>query len=96
VVSDKHIRKVIEEIESMRKQIRNSKRKLKRRIGKLKRSFDPLERQRIELEIKMLKGKIRRWEIVESKLCVPLVKGRTDIFDKEFGAEVDWSKAGRA
>lgn len=96
MASNEDIRRVIEEIEKIRKQIRNSKLKIKRRIRNLEKTFDPLERQRIELEIEMLKGKIRRWEIVESKLSIPLLKGRVDIFDKEFGAEVDWSKAGKA
>ena len=94
MASDEEIRRIIEEIDKIRKQIRNSKLKLKRRIRRLENSFDPLERGRIELEIEMLRGKIRRWEIVESKLTIPLLKGR--VLEREFGAEIDWSKAGKA
>ncbi len=80
MVSDKDLRRVIEEIEKIRRQVRNSKLKLKRRIKKLEKTFDPLEKGQIEFEIEMLKRRIRRWEIVESKLCIPLLKGRVNIF----------------
>ncbi len=94
MASDKHIRRVLEEIDKMRKQIRNSKLKIKRRIKRLEKSFDPLERGRIELEIEMLKGKIRRWEIVESKLSVSIMP--VALVERESAGEIDWSKAGRA
>ncbi len=90
MASDKDIRRVVEEIDKMRKQIRNSKLKIKRRIKKLEKSFDPLERGRIELEIEMLKGRIRRWEIVESKLSASLLKGVLNTFEEksEYGIDL--------
>ena len=94
MISDEHLRRVIEEIEKMRRQIRNSKLKIKRRIKNLQKSFDPLERQRIELEIEMLKRKILRWEIVETKLSVSMIKAA--LSKGELEGEIDWSKAGKA
>jgi hypothetical protein len=94
VASNEDIRRVIEEIEKMRKQVRNSKLKLKRRVKKLEKTFDPLEKGRIELEIEMLRGKIRRWEIVETKLNISILKGA--LSEGKLKDEVDWSKAGKA
>ncbi len=94
MASDKDIRRVIEEIDKMRKQIRNSKLKIKRRIRNLQRTFDPLERQRIELEIEMLKGQIRKWEIVESKLNVSIMA--VALVERKLAGGIDWSKAGKA
>ncbi len=96
MASDKDIRRVIEEIDKMRKQIRNSKLTIKRRIRNLQRTFDLLERGRIELEIEMLKGKIRRWEIAESKLSASLLKGILNTFEEKSGYGIDWSKAEKA
>ena len=94
VASNEEIRRLIEEIEKVRKQVRNLKLKVKRRIKKLEMTFDPLEKARIEFEIEMLKGKIRRWEIVESKLNIPIMKAMFSGEKSEYA--VDWSKAGRA
>jgi hypothetical protein len=94
VASDVEIRRMIEEIEKLRRQIRNLKSKVKRRVKKLEMTFTPLERQRIEFEIELLKRKIRRWEIVESKLSIPLLKGTVNTFGER--DEIDWSKAGKA
>ena len=91
MASDEEIRRLIEEIEKIRRQIRNSKVKVKRRINKLEKSFNLMERQRIEFEIELLKRKIRRWEIVEAKLSIPIIKATANLED-----EIDWSKAGRA
>ena len=91
MASDEEIRRMIEEIEKLRGQIRNSKAKAKRRIKKLEMTFDPMERHRIEFEIELLKRKIRRWEIVEAKLSIPIMKATVNLED-----EIDWSKAGRA
>jgi SMC interacting uncharacterized protein involved in chromosome segregation len=48
VASDERYRRLIEEIEKLRKQIRNSKLKAKRRIKKLEKTFDPWEKGQIE------------------------------------------------
>jgi len=88
------IRRVIEEIEKMRRQIRNSKLKIRRRIKKLEKTFDPLEKGLIEFEIEMPEGKIRRWEIVETKLSLSIMKAA--LYEKALEAEIDWSKAGKA
>jgi len=94
VASNEHIRRVIEEIEKMRRQIRNSKLKIKRRIKHLEKTFDPLERQRIELEIGSLKRKILRFENIESKLCISIMGAK--FLERGSGIEIDWSKAGKA
>ena len=94
MVSDEHLRRVMEEIEKMRRQTRNSKLKIKRRIKHLEKSFDPLERQQIEFEIELLKRKIRRWEIVETKLNLSII--RAALSKGELEDEIDWSKAGEA
>jgi hypothetical protein len=94
VASNQEIRRLIEEIDKVRKQIRNSKLKVKRRIKRLEKTFDLLERKEIEFEIELLKRKIQRWEIVESKLSIPIMKATLSEGKSEYG--IDWSKAGRA
>ena len=94
MVSDEHLRRVMEEIEKTRRQIRNSKLKIKRRVKHLEKSFDPLERGQIEFEIEMLNRKIRRWEIVETKLNISIIKAA--LSKGELDGEIDWSKAGKA
>lgn len=94
MASDERLRRLVEEIEKLRQQIRNSKAKVKRRIKKLEKTFDLMERQRIEFEIELLKGKIRRWEIVEAKLSIPIIKATLFEEKPEYG--IDWSKAGKA
>lgn len=96
MASDEEIRRLIEEIDKVRKQIRNSKLKVKRCIKKLEKTFDPLEKQEIEFEIELLKRKIRRWEIVEMKLSIPIIKAIANVSKGKSGDEIDWSKAGRA
>jgi hypothetical protein len=68
--------------------------KLERRIKKLEKIFNPLERGQIEFEMEMLKGKIRRWKIVETKLNVSILKAA--VSEGKLKDKVDWSKAGRA
>ena len=94
VASNEQMRRMIEEIEKLRRQIRNLKLKAKRCLKKLEKTFDPMERHRIEFEIEMLKRKIRRWEIAETKLGLPLIK--PTVFEEEPEYKIDWSKAGRA
>jgi hypothetical protein len=94
VASDEEIRRLIEEIEKIRRQVRNSKLKVKRRIKRLEKTFDLMERHRIEFEIELLKRKIRRWEVVETKLSIPIMKAT--LFGGKSEYKIDWSKAGRA
>jgi hypothetical protein len=96
VASDEEIRRWIEEIEKARREIRNSKLKVKRRIKKMEKTFDPMERQENEFEIELLKRKIQRWEIVETKLCNPIVKVTANLFEMKAENKIDWSKAGKA
>ena len=42
----------------------------------------------------MLKGKIQRWEIVEAKLNVSMIKAA--LSKGELDGEIDWSKAAKA
>jgi len=93
VASDEEIRRMIDEIEKLKREIINLKSKVRRRIKKLEKISDPLERQRIEFEIGMLKQKIRKWEIIEIKLSLPLIKAISDGKPED---EIDWSKAGKA
>lgn len=44
MASDERLRRMIEEIERLRRQIRNSKAKVKRRVKKWEKTFDPLEK----------------------------------------------------
>ena len=94
MASDEHLRRVIEEIEKMRRHIRNSRLTLKRRINNFEKTFDPLERGRIELEIELLKRKIVRWEILETRLSISIMKAT--LFQGRSKDGIDWSKAGRA
>jgi archaellum component FlaC len=96
VASDEEIRRMIDEIERLKRQIRNLKSKVKRRRRKLERTFTPLERQRIEFEIELLKGEIRRYEIVEMQLSLPLIKAIGNSSERKLEDKVDWSKAGKA
>jgi len=84
---------MIDEVEKLKREIINLKSKVRRRIKKLEKISDPLERQRIEFEIGMLKQKIRKWEIIEIKLSLPLIKAISDGKPED---EIDWSKAGKA
>jgi len=93
VASDEEIRRMIDEVEKLKREIINLKSKVRRRIKKLEKISDPLERQRIEFEIGMLKQKIRKWEIIEIKLSLPLIKAISDGKPED---EIDWSKAGKA
>ena len=96
VASDEEIMRMIVEIENLRQQIRNLKSKVRRRVKKLGEAFTPLERARIEYEIELLKGEIRRYEIVEMKISLPLIKAIGSLPEKELEDKVDWSEAGRA
>jgi predicted RNase H-like nuclease (RuvC/YqgF family) len=93
VVSDEQTRRMIDEIKKLEREITNLKSKVRKRIKKLEKTSDPLERQRIEFEIELLKRNIRRWEIVEIKLSLPLIKA-ISVGKSEDG--IDWSKAGKA
>ena len=96
MASDEEIRRMIEEIEKLKRQIRNLKSKVRRRVKKLGMTFTPLERNQIEFEIELLKGKIRRYEIVEMKLSLPLIKAIGSLPKRRLEDKVDWSKAGKA
>ena len=96
MASDKQIRRMIDEIGKLKRQITNLKSKVRRRLKKLEKTFDPLERARIEFEIELLKRKIRRWEIVEMKLSIPIIKAIANLSNGKSEDEFDWSKAGRA
>ncbi len=96
MASDEEIRRMIEEIEKLKGQIRNLKSKVRRRRRKLEMTFGPLERQQIEYEIELLKGEIRRYEIVEMKLTLPLIKAVGISSERKLEDRVDWSKAGKA
>ena len=96
MASDKEIRKMIEEIQKLKNQIRNLRSKVRRRVKKLGMTFTPLERQRIEYEIELLKGEIRRYEIVEMKISLPLIRAIGSLPERRLEDKVDWSKAGRA
>ncbi len=96
VTSDEEIRKMIEEIEMLRRQIRNLKSKVRRRVKKLGAALSQLERHRIAYEIELLKGEIRRYEIAEMKLSLPLIKAIGNLPEEKLEDRVDWSKAGKA
>ena len=96
MASDEEIRRMIEEIQRLRNQIRNLRSKVRRRVKKLGMTFTPLERQRIEYEIELLKGEIRRYEIVEMKVSLPLIRAIGKFPETRLEDKVDWSKAGRA
>ena len=96
MASDEEIRRMIEEIEKLRREIRNLKSKVRRRVKKLGMAFTPLEKQRIEYEIELIRGEIRRYEIVEMKLELPLIRATGNPSQKKLEDNVDWDKAGRA
>jgi hypothetical protein len=96
LTSDEQVRRLIDEIGKLKKQITNLKSKVRRRTKKLEKTFDPLEKARIEFEIEMLKGTIRRWEFVEMKLSLPLIKAVGDLFVENALDQADWTKAGKA
>lgn len=95
MTSDEQVRRMIDEIGKLKKQITNLKSKVRRRVKKLEKIFDLLERGRIEFEIEMLKREVRRWDIVEIKLSLPLIKAIANRVGEPMG-EPDWSKAGKA
>ncbi len=96
MASDEEIMRMINELERLRRQIRNLKSKVRRRVKKLGMAFTPLERYRIAYEIELLKGEIKRYEIVEMKLSLPLVKAIGGLPERKLEDRVDWSKAGKA
>jgi len=96
VASDEEIMRMIVEIENLRQQIRNLKSKVRRRVKKLGEAFTPLERARIEYEIELLKGEIRRYEIVEMKVSLPLIRAIGSPSGRRLEDKVDWNKAGKA
>ena len=96
MASDEEIRRMIEELEKLRRQIGNLKSKVRRRVKKLGETFNQLERQQIQYEIELLNGEIRKYEIAEMKLSLPLIKGLSGSPEKKLEDRVDWSKAGKA
>ena len=96
MVSDEEIRRMIEEIENLKRQIRNLKSKVRRRVKKLGSAFSQLERYQIAYEIELLKGQIKRYEIVEMKLSLPIIKAIGSLPERRLEDKVDWSKAGKA
>jgi hypothetical protein len=96
LASDEEIKRMIDEIEKLKRQITNLKLKIRRRVKKLEGAFNPLERQRIEFEVELLKGEIRRFEIVEMQLSIPIIKATVNLSKKKLEDKIDWSKAGKA
>ncbi len=96
MASDEEIRRMIEEIERLRRVIRNLKAKARRRVRKLGAISDQLRRQEIAYEVGLLKGEIRKLEIAEMKLRIPLINALPESSDNILEVMVDWSKAGRA
>ena len=96
MASNEEIRRMIEEIAKVKRQIANLKAKLRRRVRKLGMTFTPLERQRIEYEIELLKGELRRYEIVEMKVSLPLIRAIGSPSGRRLEDKVDWSKVGKA
>ncbi len=96
MASDEQIRRMIGEIEKIKRQVTNLKSKVRRRVRKLEKTFDPLERARIEFEMELLEREIRRWEIVEVKLSLPIIRATANFFIEASIDELDWSKAGKA
>ncbi len=94
--SNEEIRKMIEEIERVRRALRNLKSKARRRTKKLGVTPDQLERQQSAYEIELLKGEIRKLEIAEMKLRIPLIAALPEASVEILQVTVDWSKAGRA
>ncbi len=96
MASDEQIKRMMDEIEKLRRQITNLKSKVRRRVKRLGKTFTPLERQQIEFEIELLKGEIRRYEIVEMQVSLPLIKAIGNPSEGKLEDKVDWSKAGKA
>ena len=96
MASDEQIKRMIDEIEKLKKQIASLKSKVRWRVIKLGKIFSPLERQRIEFEIELLKGKIRRFEIVEMQVSISIIKATANLSKGELEDKIDWSKAGKA
>ena len=96
MASDEEIRKMIEEIERLRRALRNLKAKARRRVRKLGETSDQLHRQQIAYEIGLLRGEIRKLEIAEMKLRIPLINALPGPSEEILEVVVDWSKAGKA
>ncbi len=96
MASDEEIRRMIEEIERLRRAIRNLKTKARRRVRKLGETSDQLHRQQIAYEVGLLKAEIRKLEIAEMKLKIPLIDALPESSDEILEVTVDWSKAGKA
>ena len=96
MASDEEIRKMIEEIERVRRTLRNLKAKARRRVKRLGVTSDHLRRQQIAYEVGLLKGEIRKLEIAEMKLRIPLINALPDPLGVILEVTVDWSKAGKA
>ncbi len=96
MASDEEIRKMIEEIERLRRALRNLKAKSRRRVRKLGETSDQLHRQQIAYEIGLLRGEIRKLEIAEMKLRIPLINALPGPSEEILEVVVDWSKAGKA
>ncbi len=96
MASDEEIRRMIEEIEKVRRALRNLKAKARRRVKKLGETSDQLHRQQIAYEVGLLKGEIRKLEIAEMKLRIPLINALPEPSEDILEVMVDWSKAGKA
>ena len=96
MASDEEIRKMIEEIERLRRALRNLKAKARRRVRKLGETSDQLHRQQIAYEIGLLRGEIRKLEIAEMKMRIPLIAALPDPSVDILEFTVDWEKAGSA
>ena len=96
MASDEKIKMMMDDIEKLKKEIMNLKAKVRRRAVKLEKIFNPLERQRIESEIELLEGKIRRFQIVEMQLSISIIKATFNLTKEKLEDRIDWSKAGKA
>ena len=96
MASDEQIRRMTDEIEKIKKQVTNLESKVRRRNKRLGNTFDLLERARIEFEIELLEREIRRWEIVEVKLSLPIITATANFFIEASIDELDWSRPGKA
>ncbi len=96
MASDEEIRRMIEEIGRVRRALRNLKAKARRRVKKLGETSDQLGRQRIAYEAGLLKAEIRKLEIAEMKLRIPLINALPESSEDILDVMVDWSKAAKA
>ncbi len=96
MASDEKIRKMIEELERVRGALRNLKSKARRRTKKLGVTFDQLESQQIGYEIELLNAEIRKLEIAEMKLRIPLINALPEPSVEILEVTVEWSKAWKA